>query len=86
MRRTVSLVSSMLAVVLLVVGCADSDTSKERQESQTGGLTAAGAGDDGPPNGTMRESAERPDQPDGSTESRTAVGCRVGLLPPSRCR
>ena len=57
MRRTVSLVSSMLAVGLLFVGCADGDTSTERQESQAGDLAASG--DDGPLNGTVREGAER---------------------------
>jgi len=56
----------MLAVGLLFVGCADGDTSTERQESQAGDLAAAG--DDGPLNGTVREGAERRDQPDGNSE------------------
>ena len=53
---------------LLVVGCADGDTSTERQESQTGDLAAAGADDEARLNGTVRESAERRDQPDGNSE------------------
>ena len=65
MRRMASLALSMLAVMLLVVRCADGDTSEERQEPQTGGMTAASTGDADPPNGAVRESAQRSDQTDG---------------------